>query len=146
MTDARHRGTVVETTSPSARITQGVLGVVLTVLSVLLMLTTHRMRLALGGVDLPVGLIFGGAFQIVTCVFLYAATGSRLPLIVVGALWGLAALPFLGHGAGGGVLMPAEIAGRLQLAGWIVQGLGIGIPFLAALLITVGRAWRQRRR
>lgn len=142
MTDTRRRPRPVDTTSLSARITQGIMGVVLTVLSVLLMLTTHRMQLSLGGVDLPVGLVFGGAFQVVTCVFLYSATGSRLPLVVVGSLWGLVALPFLGHGAGGGVLMPAELAGRLQLAGWIVQGLGVGIPFLAVLVITL---WRRRR-
>ncbi|GAA1488489.1 hypothetical protein [Brachybacterium sacelli] len=142
MTDTRRRPATVETTSLSARITQGVMAVVLAVISVLLMLTTHRMQVALGGVDLPVGPVFGGAFQIVTCVFLYSATGSRLPLVVVGSLWGLIALPFLGHGAGGGVLMPAEIAGRLQLGGWIVQGLGVGIPFVAVLVITL---WRRRR-
>jgi hypothetical protein len=128
----------------AVRLTQAAMALVLTVVSVLLLITTHRMRLALGGVDLPVGLLFGGAFQILTCVFLYAATGSRLPLVVLGALWGLLAAPFLGRGAGGGVLLPAVIGEQAQFSGWIVQGLGVGIPFLVAAVITVVRRSASR--
>ncbi|GAA1315606.1 MAG: hypothetical protein ACTIMA_13680 [Brachybacterium tyrofermentans] len=145
MTDASPRPTrptTVDTTSIPARILQVVMGVVLTVISVLLMITTHRMQLDVLGLDLPVGLLLGALFQIVACVFLYAATGARLPLLVLGGLWGLLAAPFLGNGAGGGVLMPAVIGDQPQYSGWIVQGLGIAIPFLALLAITL---WRHRR-
>ncbi|WP_193104267.1 hypothetical protein [Brachybacterium sp. FME24] len=143
MTDTRRRPVSVDTSSVAARITQGAMGVVLAVISVLLMITTHRMQLEIGGVALPVGLLFGGAFQIVTCVFLYAATGSRLPLVVLGSLWGLIAAPFLGRGAGGGVLMPAVIADQPQFSGWIVQGIGVAVPFLTVGVITLLRR-RQR--
>lgn len=148
MTDAR-RGQSTSTTSPTvdttsipARVIQVVMGVVVAVISVLLMITTHRMQLDLLGAAIPVGLLFGALFQIVACVFLYAATGARLPLLVLGGLWGLLAAPFLGNGAGGGVLMPAVIGDQAQYSGWIVQGLGIAIPFLVLLAITL----RRRRR
>ena len=75
-----------------------------------------------------------------------AATGTRFPLLVLGALWGILATPFLGEGAGGGVLMPAEIAGQAQFSGWIVQGLGVGIPYLTALVITLAPRSRRRAR
>lgn len=129
----------VDTRSLPARISQVVLGVVITVLSVVLLVTTHRLRVDVGGVDVPAGLLLGTAFQVTACVFLYAATGSRLPLAVVGSLWGLLAMPFLGRGAGGGVLFPAEIAGQPQISGWIVQGIGVLLPFVVILAITVLR-------
>ena len=41
------------------------------------------------------------------------------------------------------MLLPAELAGQVQLSGWIVQGIGIGIPFLVVLAVTlVGRRRR----
>lgn len=143
MTDSSRRPVVVDTTSISARVAQAVMGVVLAVISVLLMITTHRMELDLLGMELPAGLAFGTLFQLVACVFLYTATGSRLPLVVLGSLWPLLAIPFLGNGAGGGVLMPAVIAEQPQYSGWIVQGIGTAIPFLLALVITL---WHRRRR
>lgn len=146
MTDAHRRATTVDTTSLPSRVAQVVMGVVLTIVSVLLMITTHRMQLELLGIDLPAGLLFGALFQVVVTVFLYASTGSRLPLVVVGSLWALVAIPFLGNGAGGGVLMPAVIAGKAQYSGWIVQALGIGIPFLGVLAVTLGRRRRDGRR
>nr|WP_239552093.1 hypothetical protein [Brachybacterium muris] len=118
---------------------QVALAIVIAVLSVVLLVTTHRVRLALGGVDLPAGLLFGTAFQVTACVFLYAATGSRLPLVVLGSLWGLLAMPFLGRGVGGGVLFPAVIGDQVQLSGWIVQGIGVLLPFAMALVITALR-------
>nr|WP_150108310.1 hypothetical protein [Brachybacterium muris] len=118
---------------------QVALAFVIAVLSVVLLVTTHRVRLALGGVDLPAGLLFGTAFQVTACVFLYAATGSRLPLVVLGSLWGLLAMPFLGRGVGGGVLFPAVIGDQVQLSGWIVQGIGVLLPFAMALVITALR-------
>ena len=132
----------VDTDSLPARITQAAMALVLTVISVLLMITLHRLRVDVGEVQLPAGLLLGALFQVLTCIFLYTATGSRVPLLVVGCLWGLVAAPFLGTGRGGGVLLPAVIAETPQYSGWIVQGLGILIPFLVATVITV----RRRRR
>lgn len=129
----------MDTQSLAARMSQVALAVVIAILSVVLLVTTHRLRLALGGVDLPVGLLFGTAFQVTACVFLYAATGSRLPLVVVGSLWGLLAMPFLGRGVGGGVLFPAVIGDQVQLSGWVVQGIGVLLPFAMALVITALR-------
>ncbi|WP_232820367.1 hypothetical protein [Brachybacterium sp. YJGR34] len=128
------------------RLTQVAMAVVLTLISAPLMLTTHRLRIEVLGLDLPAGLLFGALFQVLVCVFLYAATGSRLPLVVLGALWGLVASPFLGRGAGGGVMLPAVIDEQVQYAGWIVQVLGVGIPFLVAAAITVARRLRARNR
>ncbi|MCT1654529.1 hypothetical protein [Brachybacterium muris] len=132
-------GRQVDTQSLAARMSQVALAFVIAVLSVVLLVTTHRVRLALGGVDLPAGLLFGTAFQVTACVFLYAATGSRLPLVVLGSLWGLLAMPFLGRGVGGGVLFPAVIGDQVQLSGWIVQGIGVLLPFAMALVITALR-------
>ena len=129
----------MDTQSLAARMSHVALAIVIAVLSVVLLVTTHRVRLALGGVDLPAGLLFGTAFQVTACVFLYAATGSRLPLVVLGSLWGLLAMPFLGRGVGGGVLFPAVIGDQVQLSGWIVQGIGVLLPFAMALVITALR-------
>ena len=136
----------VDTTSLAARSAQAAMAIVLAIISVLLMLTTHRTELELFGVDLPVGLVFGAVFQVVTCVFLWAATGSRFPLLVLGCLWGMLATPFLGESVGGGVLLPAVIGGVPQITGWIVQGLGLVIPFLLAAVITVAGRRRTRTR
>jgi len=44
------------------------------------------------------------------------------------------------------VLLPAQVADIPQISGWIVQGLGILIPFLMAGLVTVlGRRAPRRR-
>src|SRR5699024_2111614 len=162
----------VDTDSLAARFAQAAMAIVLAIVSVLLLLTTHRMQLAVRGAELPGGLLFGAAFQTRTCVLLWAATGARFPLLVLrcvwgevaayqpltrvfrgaatgsrfplrvlGCLWGVLATPFLGEGAGGGVLLPAVIADVPQLSGWIVQGIGLIIPFLVVGLLTVvGRA------
>lgn len=139
-------GRHVDTDSRAARLTQAAMAVVLAVISVVLMISTHRVQVELLGVDWPVGLLFGAAFQVVTCVFLYAATGSRLPLLVLGSLWGILAMPMMGRGVGGGVLMPAVIGDQAQYSGWAVQGLGLAIPFAVAGLITVSRLRRLRTR
>jgi hypothetical protein len=146
VTSTQQRPTTVGTTSRGARLGQAAMAVGLTVVSVLLLVTTHRLEVAVLGVDLPAGLLFGAAFQVVVCLFLWASTGTRFPLLVLGALWGLLAGPFLGEGAGGGVLMPAEIAGEVQLSGWVVQAIGIGIPFLVALALTLVRRTGPRAR
>lgn len=139
-------GRTVDTASLGARLAQAAMAIVLAIASVLLMLTTHRMEVALLGVGLPVGLVFGAALQIVICVFLWSATGSRFPLLVLGGLWGMLATPFLGESVGGGVLLPAVVAEVPQLSGWIVQGLGILIPFLMAGLFTLLERRAPRRR
>lgn len=115
------------------------MAIVPAILSVALMTATHRLRLELGGVQLPAGLLFAAAYQLVTCLFLYAATGSRLPLVALGALWGMLVAPLSGRGAGGGVLMPAVIGEQVQYSGWVLQGLGVFGPFVVAGVITLLR-------
>lgn len=139
-------GRTVDSGSLSARLVQAVMAIVLAIVSVLLMLTTHRLELTLWGVDLPAGLLFGAVLQLVICLFLWSATGSRFPLLVLGSLWGMIATPFLGQSAGGGVLLPAVIADVPQLSGWIVQGIGIAIPFLVAGVITLVRMLARQAR
>lgn len=139
-------GRTVETDSLGARITQAVMALVLAVVSVLLLLTAHRLRIDVWGIGLPVGLLFGAAFQVVISLFLWASTGARLPLLVLGSLWGVLALPFLGEGAGGGVLLPAALGDQVQYAGWIVQAIGLGIPFAVAGAITLAGRSRSRSR
>ena len=133
----------VDTESRAARLAQVVMAIVLAVLSVVLMVATHRVRVELLGIDWPAGLVFGAVFQIVSCVFLYGATGSRLPLLVLGSVWGILAMPMMGRGVGGGVLMPAVIGEQAQYSGWIVQGLGLAIPFVVAGVITARRLSRR---
>ena len=124
------------------RLGQGAVAILPAIISVLLMITTHRLRVELGGVELPVGLLLGAAYQVLTCVFLWAVTVSRLPLVILGGLWGLLSMPFLGNGVGGGVLMPGALGEQPQYSGWIVQLLGVGIPFLAAGLLSLRRRGR----
>lgn len=133
----------VDTESRAARLAQVVMAIVLAVLSVVLMVATHRVRVELLGIDWPAGLVFGAVFQIVSCVFLYAATGSRLPLLVLGSVWGILAMPMTGRGVGGGVLMPAVIGEQAQYSGWIAQILGLAIPFVVAGVITARRLSRR---
>lgn len=136
----------VDTDSLAARLAQAAMAIVLTIISVLLLVTTHRLELAVLGLDIPAGLLFGAAFQAVTCVFLWAATGTRFPLLVVGCLWPVLAMPFLGESVGGGVMMPAMLGTVPQYSGWIVQGVGLLIPFLVVGLLTVARRRRARAR
>lgn len=124
------------------RLGQGAVAILPAIISVLLMITTHRLRVELGGIELPVGLLLGAAYQVLTCVFLWAVTASRLPLVILGGLWGLLSMPFLGNGVGGGVLMPGALGEQPQYSGWIVQLLGVGIPFLAAGLLSLRRRGR----
>src|SRR5699024_12701229 len=72
----------VDTDSLAARFAQAAMAIVLAIVSVLLLLTTHSMQLAVLGAELAVGLLFGDAFQPIGCVFLRADTGSGLPLLV----------------------------------------------------------------
>ena len=44
------------------------------------------------------------------------------------------------------VLLPAVIADQAQYSGWIVQGIGILIPFALALVFTVAGRGRSRAR
>lgn len=146
MSSSRGSDRTADSGSLAARLVQAVMAIVLAIVSVLLMLTTHRLELTVLGFDLPVGLLFGAVLQIVICIFLWSATGSRFPLLVLGCLWGMIATPFLGQSVGGGVLLPAVIADVPQLSGWIVQGLGIALPFLVAGAITLVRMRTRRAR
>ncbi|MFC0675774.1 hypothetical protein [Brachybacterium hainanense] len=127
----------------AGRIMQCVLAGVIALISVGLMVSLHRLSIDVLGLALPLGLVLGGLFQTVASIFLLAVTGSRLPVLVLACVWGIAVMPLAGAGAGGGVLMPAVIGGRMQVSGWIVQGLGVLIPFLVALAVTL---LRRRRR
>lgn len=126
---------------PASRITQVVAGVVLGVVSALLMVTTHRAGVDLLGVRVPTGLLLGAAFQVACCVFLLASMARLLPLLVLAATWCLAAAPFTGRSAGGGVVMPGSLGGHVQYQGWAVQILGVGIP-----LVVVAACWFRRFR
>ena len=110
---------------------------VLAVLSVLVMVTVHRHTVDLLGVRWPTGLLLGAAFQLAVSLFVWSATGTRAALIVLASVWGIAVMPLTGSGVGGGVLMPAEVGGQAQYGGYVVQLLGVGIPFLVLVAITV---------
>lgn len=138
MTESR-RARRADMTSRSARISQAISAVVLAALSAALMITTHRVQLDVGGVALPAGLLIGALFQSLVCVFLMASTGARFPILALSGLWGLMAMPFLSRGVGGGVLVPAQVGGVAQYQGWVVQLLGVGIPLLFALGMTISR-------
>lgn len=131
------RARQAEVTSRSARVSQAISAVVLAALSAALMITTHRVQVDLGGLALPAGLLIGAVFQTLVCLFLMASTGARFPILALSALWGLFAMPFLTRGVGGGVLIPAQIGGVAQYQGWVVQLLGVGIPLLFALGMTI---------
>lgn len=114
---------------------------ILAAISVLLLVTTHRLTVTVGGFGLPVGLLMGAVFQLAASLFLVASTGRRLPLIVLTAAWGTLVIPFAGNGAGGGVLMPGALGDQVQYQGWIVQLIGVGVP-LAVLVVL----WAVRMR
>lgn len=123
--------------TPRARVAQVALGALLSVISVVLLVPMHRLELDLLGIDLPVGLVFGFVFQLVASIFAYSSTGSRLPLVILGALWGLLVMPFAGRGIGGGVLMPAEMGEQTQYSGLLLQAIGVLTPFAVAGVITL---------
>lgn len=117
----------------------------LAVISVLLMVTVHRHTVELGGIDWPTGLLLGAAFQLAASLFVWATTGTRIALVVLAAVWGIAVMPLTGPGVGGGVLMPAVVGDQMQYSGYAVQLLGVGIPFAVLGVITVQRRRRRAR-
>ncbi|MCS6712424.1 hypothetical protein JSY14_10440 [Brachybacterium sp. EF45031] len=126
----------------SRRLGQVLLAVVVGVVSAALMIVVHRAGVELGGVRWPVGLVLGAAFQLAASLFLLAATGSRLPVLMMLLTWVAAAMALLGEGAGGGVLVPAQLAGRPQYAGWVVQVLGVVIPAAVIAAASIRRLSR----
>lgn len=120
---------------------QVVAAIVLAVISVLLLVTIHRLELPVAGIDLPIGLVMGAVFQLAALLFLVASTGRRLPLVVLTAAWGALVIPFSGNGAGGGVLMPGALGDQIQYQGWIVQLIGVGVPLLVLVVM-----WAVRMR
>ncbi|PWH07061.1 hypothetical protein DEO23_07825 [Brachybacterium endophyticum] len=120
----------MDTATIAARISQVLSALVVAVISVLLLVTMHRLQWDVLGIGLPVGLLFGAVFQAVCSLFLWASTGSRLPVLVLGCIWGLMVMPLAGNGAGGGVLMPAVLGRQPQYSGWIIQGIGVAVPFV----------------
>ena len=73
-------------------------------------------------------------------------TARRGALAVPGGASPYRTTPGPGESVGGGVLLPAVIGGVPQITGWIVQGLGLVIPFLLAAVITVVGRLRARTR
>lgn len=115
-------------------------GAALAIISILLVIPAHRLSLDAGGVPIPLGLILGALFQLLASVALWATTGSRLPTLVFGCVWGLLAIPFAGAGRGGGLLMPATIAGQAQYSGLLIQAIGVFVPLAVVAALTVLRA------
>jgi hypothetical protein len=138
--------TAPDTASIAARISQVICALVIGAVSVLLLVTLHRVQLSVLGLSLPIGLVIGAVFQFACSTFLWASTGARLPVVVLGCVWGLMVMPFAGRGAGGGVLMPAIIGEQTQYSGWIVQGIGVAVPFvfLGVQLLVARRSARAR--
>lgn len=124
-----------ERSSARSRVVEVLSGAGLGVVSGFVLVGVHRMSVSLGGVELPWGLLFGAVFQIVGCVLLIALSGRKLPLAVFALVFAAMSMLFAGTSAGGGVLMPGEIAGVAQWQGWAVQIMGVLIPCLAIALV-----------
>lgn len=118
-----------------SRVVDVLAGAGLGVLSGFVLVGVHRMSVSVGGIDIPWGLVFGAVFQIVGCVLLVALSGRKLPLAVFALVFALLSMVFAGTSAGGGVLMPGEIAGVVQWQGWAVQIMGVVIPCLVVALV-----------
>lgn len=136
--------------APSSRLVEIVAGAVIGVISGFVLIGTHRLQLPVGGSDIPVGLIFGAVFQCVGSVLLAAWFGRKMPLGVLSLVFAVLAMLFAGPSAGGGILMPGELAGEFQWQGWAVQLIGILVP-LAVLTVMwiiqirqISRAARDR--
>ncbi|MDO5662422.1 MAG: hypothetical protein Q4G40_06995 [Brachybacterium sp.] len=125
-----------------SRLLQIAAGVILGVISAALLITIHRATVELGGVPVPTGLLLGAVFQLAASLFLLNAFASRLPVLILVVTWGAVATILSLEGPGGGVLVPAQIGDRMQYAGWIVQGIGVGIPLLVLLVDWTGRMRR----
>ena len=78
-TQQRAGGTAprMDTDSLSARITQAVMALVLTVVSVLMLVTTHRFEFELLGVEIPAGLLFGALFTMAGALQFWLVDGRE---------------------------------------------------------------------
>lgn len=120
---------------PASRLIESIVSALLGTVSAFILVGTHRLSGTLGGVSVPWGLIFGAVFQLFASIFLLAWFGRKLPLGVLALVFAAFAMWFAGPSAGGGILMPGEIAGQFQWQGWAVQLIGVLIP--AAVLASV---------
>ena len=119
------------------RLLQAITGALIGVLAALVLVGMHRVSADIGGVSVPWGLLFGAVFMIVASVLLTAWFEAKLPLGMLAFVFALLALLFAGESPGGGVLMPAQIAGEKQWTGWAVQIIGVAIPLVAAGIVWV---------
>lgn len=134
---------------PPARIAEVIVSVLLGIVSAFVLVGLHRNSVEISGTGVPWGLIFGAAYQLVASVFLAAWSGRKLPLALLSAVFAVLAAMFAGPSAGGGILMPGEIAGEYQWQGWIVQLIGVLVPIavLAAVwVIQIRRIAREHSR
>lgn len=123
------------------RLAQLLAGGVLGLVSAFVLVGTHRVHGEIAGIDLPLGLIFGFAYQLVASIFLVLAFGTKLPLGALAAVFAALALLFAGPSQGGGILMPAQIGGVTQWQGWAVQFIGVLVPLVIAAVV-----WAQQIR
>ncbi len=135
--DPNGGGIFFDGTTPASRATEIVVGAIVGVLGGLVVIGTHRMRSTVGGVQLPWGLALGFAFQAIATVGLVALSGRKLPLFMEALAFTLVAMYFSGTSLGGGLLVPAQIAGEAQWQGWVAQFLGVIVPLVGAALVWI---------
>ncbi len=119
----------------SSRLIQLLAGAVLGALTAFVLVGMHRVSADIGGVSIPWGLLFGAVFMAVASILLTAWFEAKLPLGILALVFAMLALMFAGQSPGGGVLMPAQVAGQVQWTGWAVQLIGVLIPLAAAGLV-----------
>lgn len=135
--DPNGGGIFVDGTKPASRTTEIVVGAIAGVLGGLVVIGTHRMRSAVGGVQIPWGLIFGLAFQAIATGGLIAISGRKLALFIDALAFTIVAMYFSGTSLGGGLLVPAQIAGVAQWQGWAAQFLGVIVPLVGAAIVWI---------
>ncbi|MCT1955385.1 hypothetical protein M3C92_03995 [Dermabacter hominis] len=122
-------------TRPTSRATEIVVGAIVGVLGGLVVIGTHRMRSTVQDVSVPWGLLFGCAYEVVATCMLVALSGRKLPLFIDALAFTLVAVYFSGTSLGGGLLVPAQIAGEAQWQGWAAQFLGVIVPLVGVAIV-----------
>ncbi|WP_279063011.1 hypothetical protein [Dermabacter hominis] len=122
-------------TRPTSRATEIVVGAIVGVLGGLVVIGTHRMRSTVHDVSVPWGLLFGCAYEVVATCMLVALSGRKLPLFIDALAFTLVAVYFSGTSLGGGLLVPAQIAGEAQWQGWVAQFLGVIVPLVGVAIV-----------
>ena len=150
--DPNGGGSFFDGTAPASRRTEIIVGVIAGVFGGLVVIGTHRMRSTVGGVSVPWGVAFGCAFQTIATLGLIALSGRKLPLFMDALAFTLVAMYFSGTSLGGGLLVPAQIAGEAQWQGWAAQFLGVIVPLVGAAVVwalqirNIARATKREER